>query len=1202
MAAHEHLAQSFRVESSTNITSIPARLDNKSGQHIILWRDIQHVFADAKTVFNNGKAVLFLTDDNFEYLTPLRIAYYPGVVLKVVGPNTSSSTLEVAEEESVVSTEISSQEPTAQDCVSPPLAGKSLHMELSTLSLPEITEGSHDHSKAPYTVTSTDIELVLHSEDQSDDSNIGSTTEADSTYQMASTNSAIVEAPEGSEDCVEASQMVTAIEPLLHQENSVESSKSNNPSTAGEMLVIHSGSMTIYTHPSAQAYHHLYNSFVEAMNAGRDDQATAIERAMNELFEKLEVEMAKVRDIKKQVAEARRTRNEATVVQPPMAEEGYQATIHLEQQYPAERQQEEQEQQTNRVQVMGERQEQEMKDNAPDPLPGIHDQILSSITLNYELHEYPYPRLFVVLPKVLDSKKIYKLAPGQFRLYFLCECGAHTMPEGCTTPHQVHMANHQGYDIAKPAEFFQKYGWYVLMQMHMVKNGVNASGLLVPPLASSKIVEGLDTTKENLDHVSKNIEALVDDTMEFLLDLTGGWDEDAITDRKSIRLDKMEVMEEGERRPLKWYLKRDADPGFGNLYRMVTRRGYVKWACKEHCAFDSTLTAQAYNLHSGEYFREDLREIVLQRGYSTTSEFYSGGTCVCKVLKLVLSGSPYYFTVNVAGANAVDMALDGISQISNQYEYDPIIKLMSNGRIQSLRLLSPDDLNFAVSIDSIIKAPKMRVLELQMPFDAENETGMSYLGRILACCPNLVYLGLRLKEQVSLVKVITISIPKLKKLEHLELYYGPFYTAADISRTNITGIQMSLPFTKHQIFKDRKIPAYSQGLDEPLALDQLLEILCESPTVEDIVVGYQDLEPMDTINIVSSRLKTPSYDGGLSLRRLELVSIRDRLHTPSTRISMAFTQTGVETEVRISQWEDTDSAVYANFFQSYGATVRVLEITNRTFDDGFARLLDKSTKDNGSDFTSLGLDVRSLSLVGLGCIDRAINRSKDLERLELHCTTSSTQTEQENARRFLKMHGKKLTGLNVQAHSLDALAAWIENVCPSRGVLSSLVDLQLTLPKSLTLQYLHPYVQWLAEMVSAQPNRSLSIPSSSEVDGPPTECPDDSSNGTETSLLKRLYLNDIKLKQDEWARILAAIDFSALEELNLKGTNFSQADVDSLVKGIGGVDLMAPLKLVDLSGTSLSQRKTATGMARFEVLREKAPSIMITGLEHLGVF
>jgi hypothetical protein len=41
-------------------------LDSKSGQRIVLLRDVQHTFEDAKVILNGGKAVLFLTDDNFE--------------------------------------------------------------------------------------------------------------------------------------------------------------------------------------------------------------------------------------------------------------------------------------------------------------------------------------------------------------------------------------------------------------------------------------------------------------------------------------------------------------------------------------------------------------------------------------------------------------------------------------------------------------------------------------------------------------------------------------------------------------------------------------------------------------------------------------------------------------------------------------------------------------------------------------------------------------------------------------------------------------------------------------------------------------------------------------------------------------------------------------------------------------------------------
>ncbi|KAK3820037.1 MAG: hypothetical protein J3Q66DRAFT_439106 [Benniella sp.] len=530
------------------------------------------------------------------------------------------------------------------------------------------------------------------------------------------------------------------------------------------------------------------------------------------------------------------------------------------------------------------------------------------------------------------------------------------------------------------------------------------------------------------------------------------------------------------------------------------------------------------------------------------------------------------------------------------------MQIISNGRVQTLRLLSSQDLTSIIRICSITRGPRMRVLELQSFIDAENETGMSYLGRILACYPNLVYIGLRLADQVSLVKVMTLSIPKLKKLERLELYYGSFYTVADISRGNITALQMNLPFTKHQIFKDTKIPKYSQGLNEPLALDQLVDILHDSPAIDDIVVGYQDLDPMDTVKIVISSRNNPPHGAGVPLRRLELVNIRDHLHIPSTRVSMAFTPTGVETEVRIRQWEDTDSTVYANFFRTYGTTVRTLDMMNKTFDDGFARLIDESTKGKGSHLRSLGMDVRSLSSAGLECIDHTISRSKNLEYLELLCEASCIQTEQESVQRFVKMHGKQLTRLHVQAHSLDVLTAWIKRVLPSRGALSNLANFQLTIPESLALSYSKLYVQWLAEMVSALSSKSSSSPVSSVVDTLPTECPDGLSNGSETSSLKRLHLNGIKLERNDWARVLGAIDYSVLKELDLKGTNFSLENVDSLAEGIRLVDSIAPLQTLDLSGTSLSQQKTITRLTSFETLREKAPSIQITGIEHLGVF
>ncbi|KAI8358169.1 hypothetical protein B0O80DRAFT_275402 [Mortierella sp. GBAus27b] len=76
--------QTFRTKSSSEVVTIPTRLDSKSGQRVVRWKDIQQHFENAKTILNGKCSVLFLTDDNLEDLIPLRIAHHPGVVLEVV--------------------------------------------------------------------------------------------------------------------------------------------------------------------------------------------------------------------------------------------------------------------------------------------------------------------------------------------------------------------------------------------------------------------------------------------------------------------------------------------------------------------------------------------------------------------------------------------------------------------------------------------------------------------------------------------------------------------------------------------------------------------------------------------------------------------------------------------------------------------------------------------------------------------------------------------------------------------------------------------------------------------------------------------------------------------------------------------------------------------------------------------------------------
>ncbi|KAI8354373.1 hypothetical protein B0O80DRAFT_426406 [Mortierella sp. GBAus27b] len=80
-------SQAFRAQDSSSIIGIPTRRDVKSGQRVVLWKDVERSFVGAQSIMNGQHAVLFLTDDDFQDLIPLRIPHHPGMVLEVAVGN-----------------------------------------------------------------------------------------------------------------------------------------------------------------------------------------------------------------------------------------------------------------------------------------------------------------------------------------------------------------------------------------------------------------------------------------------------------------------------------------------------------------------------------------------------------------------------------------------------------------------------------------------------------------------------------------------------------------------------------------------------------------------------------------------------------------------------------------------------------------------------------------------------------------------------------------------------------------------------------------------------------------------------------------------------------------------------------------------------------------------------------------------------------
>lgn len=186
------------------------------------------------------------------------------------------------------------------------------------------------------------------------------------------------------------------------------------------------------------------------------------------------------------------------------------------------------------------------------------------------------PRLFIVLPGPTGFVNGQEnQGPMHFRLYFLCECGTHTMTEKCIDMHEVHLANHPGYEVVDSNSLFSKYGPYLLTMMDMVKYGVRTNGLLVPPLLGPSHRSNVDMDRDHFSFVQKNIGRLIDDTVAHIEEVSSTLDrEDGIATQHSLSAQELAQITS--------YLDiKDAETYTGDLAPMTTQ-GRCTWICKEH--------------------------------------------------------------------------------------------------------------------------------------------------------------------------------------------------------------------------------------------------------------------------------------------------------------------------------------------------------------------------------------------------------------------------------------------------------------------------------------------------------------------------------------------------------------------------------------------------------------------------------------------
>ncbi|KAG0220711.1 hypothetical protein B0O80DRAFT_502550 [Mortierella sp. GBAus27b] len=788
-----------------------------------------------------------------------------------------------------------------------------------------------------------------------------------------------------------------------------------------------------------------------------------------------------------------------------------------------------------------------MQREALDSLDFIRNRIQAILTQTYELHEYPIPRLFIILPKYeVSHDKVSTLVADQFRLYFLCECGSGS------PGHQIHLAKHEGYDLNKPNEFFERYGPYLITMLQMCQFGIAVTGMMLPFMGSGFVVNIMASP---LRYFRRDFNPLVKSIAEYLQDRTteqGGYD-------------KIEALEGPELRKLMAYLKiKDGEHSLGNLYRTVTQEGHVKWVCLDH--YRESYQESREQIHaivqfnSGQYIEETGKIRIELETSAQAREFYEKMTKSRGIHELVVTlkwdaimDDIQELVDAVAVANVVALTVDGtyfknpaFDVINRKQRFNPLMWLAAKERIQYLRLRGFKA--FFNHVNQLPSSPYPKLREFWMDSgDLLDRGAINSFKDFLKHNPPLTKLTLNLGSGYSLMNITMGILSKLLRLQHLTINYGEISMASKISDSRIQDVDLTvervsdLSSNEFKIIpQDRltrlTIKDTSQETEERYLVDILgywtrlnhLRIGCEGSralTIIDIIIadeGVRRIRPLRTFELLDKAL-APFDESG---------ECDDSTHIT---IKLSFTEDttsfGMQTWIRLqNRTLITAKHPVSDFVRQYGWSIVYLK-GPWTFSDYFAATLAQTVSQRECLLKTLEFDPSSLTPLGFHGLERTLKRLQDSACLKVLLSNLEKRDQVEKAHSLFTRYGGILQEIELHICSSEQWLPRISSSFPTRSNFPRLSSFGVEFKSRSSPS--SSCISWVAAMVSAPPQSSASesTPSTTGLWG----------------ALEEFSLRRVELRSEEWRKVIEAIDFTALQHLIFRDTNFSHDQFKLLV-------------------------------------------------------
>ncbi|KAK3815379.1 MAG: hypothetical protein J3Q66DRAFT_441512 [Benniella sp.] len=1171
-------SQLFRTQSSSKVVSIPTRLDTKSGTRIVLWRDVQRFFEHAKYIMCGQDMVLFLTDDDFEELVPQRIAHYPGVALVVLMQNEDESSYlsmvfhpaESAQTQAVSSSTISAS--MGNDVIATRITENSHALVARSQSISEMAlQGIHAPSAHFHRETESNMPQQEHLhqlEQQMQRLQQQMEQVHDTQQQMQGQMDGILQNFEKVDQLMQNSQQQT--QEARHQTQ-------QQMERALKMVQ----QMDQRLQPVQQQYEQLQQQMEQAHQTRQQMQGQIDEVPQN--FEKMDqliqTSQQKTQDILQRMHQQMENVLQTVQQVDQMLQPSQQEHKHYLQ---------EMQDMKKVVQHQDHLSEQRCQETIQvvDQFAPIQYRVQGILTRSYQ--KLPIPRLFILLPEltgVVDGQG--DSSSSQFRLYFLCECGTHTMGNTCSEPHMAHLTEHPGYKLRLQNSFIRNYGSHILAMMCMVKYGAKIEGLVIPPLLGLN-----DATEGNEDHehlqLIKNISRLVDDTITHLVEATGTKESDT-NPATSWKLDISSLAR------VKWYLKtNDMDANEYDEYGKCDERdGYDEYGEYEHDEYDEY----------GEYEHDEYDEYGNNGEYDKYDEDDDDNDGIDDDEYMYDEYGGYHEDEEGEGDNKNNkdneseedrsigdlhraMTQDGhcvwiCSEHKRDY-YDCTMQrfaeiITSQGGTYS-------EANDAIDVSSISnRLEKLFYDAIARVCWIQNVTNNQYL--------TVLSLQLDGYDSISKARSSVDILINLDSFKSLRLKFERLSIQASTTPSGFKDVTLAIEWLRDLSEEDFELiqncqPTRLEILHTPDQPEeyQLVDILQKNHQISQLSIECREGRSLPIIDLVISTMDGFSYSDRDSrkLRLLELA--KEWMASPDTtrrkdiaatvHFTGKFFSCDVEMDVVLdSQQLNNQDAYVCDLIRRYGWSIKRLIIQD-LFNDHFARLLDDITQERGSRITYLDCWSSSLTGFGLGVMGRVISRSNHVPLVRMRLSGLHEESRLEAAIEFLGRFKNQVEGLYLLG---DAITKWLPRLARAFPVKEDFPLLKELSIEFETLQGSSYRVEdefsciareWITSM--------LSVPQE-----PFTQ-------------LESFSLLNVPLTHQDTSSLIKAIDLSSLEVLVLSNAGITQLHFTLLVNRIideNGPSL--PLRLLDLSGADLGDYDRASALRG---LRETAPQVKVLGL------